>query len=701
MRIYYKLIIVFLALSIIPLLFISRISFYNAENILEEEILSKLNNIATEEVEEFEDFLEGRKAGMVIFQHRDIFKIVFPVLEQFSNETSNPAYLEAKKEIDDRLNIFQSAYKFVDIMLTNKEGKVIYVYNPQHEFELNTFIADKENVLRKTKDGVYISDIRKTGSKENPFTFYMAAQAHGQAGNIIGLVHTELDVKSLFDDLYGDTYSNLGASGEVLWAKETLDNNILYLSPLKFEPDAMLRKTEAFNSKKALPMEKALSGESGSGIGIDYRGQDVLSAWRPIKSLGWGFVVKVDKKEAFLPIAKLRVLVVVVVALAVLLIVLTVLAVAKSISDPIINLRKGVESVSAGNLDYKVATNMKDEVGELSREFDKMTEGLKNKTISIEILNKEIAERKKVEQELIKSQDAFQKKAQELAVALKEALKSREIFASMLADNNQIRGKLEENVVELQAAYSKIQEAQEQLIQSSKMASIGQLAGGVAHEINNPLTGILNNVQFIKLKAREQKEFKFEEFVEILNIVEESAVRCKNITQALLNFSHVSKGGFLAISLNEMIEDVCNLISQELALQNIFIREDLYSNLPFVLGDAQLLQQVVLGFISNAKWAIKKKFKEEGGTITIKTQYETGKEELSLSVSDSGVGIPKENLGKLFSPFFTTKEVGEGTGLGLSIIYGIIKEHKGTITVESELGVGTTFKVVLPVISGV
>ncbi len=699
MRIYYKLIIVLLALSVIPLLFISCIGFYNVKNSLEKEILSKLEHVATEGVAKFETFLEERKFDMMILQHRDIFKAAFPVLEQFSNERSNPSYLEAKKAIDGWLEIFQSVYKYVDIMLTNKEGKIIYVYNPKHEFELNTFIADKDDVLQKTKTGVYVTDIHKTGGKENPFTLYMAAQAYDQADEFIGLVLSELDANRIFDHLYGDI--ELGDSGEIIWVKKTSDNKVLFLSPLKYEPAVMLKKTVTFDDKYALPMQKAVLGESGSGISLDYRAQDVLSVWRQIKSLGWGLVVKVDKKEAFLPIVKLRVLLAVVVSLIILLIVLTVLVVAKSISDPIHKLRKGIEIVGYGNLDYKVATNMQDEVGELSREFDKMTQSLKNSTISIENLNKEISERKKIEQQLIKNQDAFKNQTQELDIALLEALKSRKIFASMLADNNQIRKKLEDHVEELKVANSKIREAQAQIIQSSKMASIGQLAGGVAHEINNPLTGVLNNVQLIKELAREKKEFRLEDFEEILNIVEESAIRCKKIIQALLNFSHASTDAHQPISLNEIIEEIYTLIAQELKLQNISIQSQFQPNLPLILGDVQLLQQVILGFISNAQWAIQKKSGEEGGTITIKIRYETGVKEVCLSVSDSGIGISKENLEKIFSPFFTTKEVGEGTGLGLSIIYGIIKAHKGTVTVESEFGAGTTFKVILPAISGV
>jgi len=249
---------------------------------------------------------------------------------------------------------------------------------------------------------------------------------------------------------------------------------------------------------------------------------------------------------------------------------------------------------------------------------------------------------------------------------------------------------------ELKVAYDQLKATQAQLVQSAKMASVGLLAGGVAHEINNPLTGVLNNVQLIRMMAEVKKDFVMSDFKELLAVIEESALRCKRITQSLLDFSHASKGAFQPISLNEIIEKVSTLIENELGLQNIAIQKQLQPNLPHILGDSQLLQQVVFDIISNAKWAIQEKPEKESGLITLKTQYEPEKKQVLISISDTGIGITKENLEKLSEPFFTTKQVGEGTGLGLSIVYKIIKAHQGTIEVESQVGKGTTFKIGLP-----
>lgn len=251
---------------------------------------------------------------------------------------------------------------------------------------------------------------------------------------------------------------------------------------------------------------------------------------------------------------------------------------------------------------------------------------------------------------------------------------------------------------ELKTAYVQLKTAQLQLVQSAKMASIGLLAGGVAHEINNPLTGVLNNTQLIKMLISQQKEFKPNEFAELLDIIEVSAQRCVKITKSLLNFSRATKGVSEPLSINDLIDKVVVIVEQEMRLRSIAIIKNLAPNLYLVSGDAQLLQQVIFDIISNAIWAIDKKTKKEGGSITLQTKNNPRPRQVVLSISDTGVGIPKQNINSLFDPFFTTKPVGEGTGLGLSLVYNIVQSHKGNIKIESEVNKGTTFHITFPAI---
>jgi signal transduction histidine kinase len=237
------------------------------------------------------------------------------------------------------------------------------------------------------------------------------------------------------------------------------------------------------------------------------------------------------------------------------------------------------------------------------------------------------------------------------------------------------------------------------LTQREKLVALGQLASAVAHEINNPLTGVLNNVQLIKMIAEQKNVFSMDEFRELLDAIEESAVRCTEITKSLLDFSHAIKNNFQPFSANEMIEKAAVSIRDEFKPLNISVEKDLAPEIPLVSADAQLMQQLISDIISNAIWAIKKKSGDTQGIITFKTRYTPETKKISILISDTGIGIAGEDIAKIFSPFFTTKPSGEGMGLGLAIAHNIVKRHKGSIEVESEVNKGTTFKISLPALA--
>lgn len=322
---------------------------------------------------------------------------------------------------------------------------------------------------------------------------------------------------------------------------------------------------------------------------------------------------------------------------------------AHSISNPILALSEAASNLAKGDFSKKVEVKSGDEIEILAQSFNRMSSELRSRHKELKQANEELAR-----------------------------------FSHLL----------EERVVE---RTKELKETQAQLIQSSKMSAIGQLAAGVAHEINNPLTGVLNNVQLIKINIQQRKDFNIADFKEVLDVVEESAVRCKNITSSLLDFAHIAEGKpHKLIFVNEVIEKTASLIERQMQLENIFIHKQLPGDLPPVLGDPQLLQQVIFDILSNAHWAVQEKSKQEGGLIAIKAFYEPKTESVIVSISDNGIGIPEESFNRIFEPFFTTKPVGEGTGLGLSIAYNIIKQHKGSIEVESRVNKGTTFKIRLP-----
>ena len=234
----------------------------------------------------------------------------------------------------------------------------------------------------------------------------------------------------------------------------------------------------------------------------------------------------------------------------------------------------------------------------------------------------------------------------------------------------------------------------QQLIQSQKLAAIGELSSGIAHEINNPLAIMGQETEWIKHLLKDdhlEAPGAPEELRDSLREIVCQVDRCKEITHKLLDFARKKEPLIQGADVNRLIEDMARLVEKEAAQKNIKIIRAYQKNLPRVQTDPPLLRQVVLNILNNAAYAIGK-----DGAITIATR-QSGESLVELAFSDTGCGIPKEQLDKIFDPFFTTKPPGKGTGLGLSISHSIVVKLGGRITVASEVGKGTTFTIHLPV----
>lgn len=242
----------------------------------------------------------------------------------------------------------------------------------------------------------------------------------------------------------------------------------------------------------------------------------------------------------------------------------------------------------------------------------------------------------------------------------------------------------------LELANKEIRETQEQLAHAEKLASIGQLAAGVAHEINNPLGSII--IYATMLKKKIERSLNDPQSVEDLKLIIDEANRCKNIVANLLNFARQGKLRISKVNINDIINDIIKLVKVKPEFAHVSIKELYDLENPIIECDADQLKQALLNIVSNACEAVETK---EEKIVAINANKNNGK--LIIKISDTGIGIPQEHLSKIFTPFFTTKKIGKGTGLGLAITYGIIKMHKGDIKVYSELGKGTTFIISLPI----
>jgi two-component system NtrC family sensor kinase len=303
--------------------------------------------------------------------------------------------------------------------------------------------------------------------------------------------------------------------------------------------------------------------------------------------------------------------------------------VANKISSPIRAMADAAQKIAEGDYSHKVEITSDDETGFLANNFNNMVS------------------------ELVRAHQELREWAETL------------------------ERKVEQRTTELKAM-------QMHLVQSEKLAGVGKLAAGVAHEINNPLTCVLTNTSLILADLPPGDPRR-----EDLQTVVDETLRCRKIVKGLLDFARQTKPLKQKLDINKVADDIITLVRNQASFQNIIIRTELNSGIPMVWADADQMRQVALNIILNAADAM-----PQGGEITVRSLLNPLTRQVMLRISDTGPGIPPEIQDKLFEPFFTTKKT--GTGLGLSIAYGIMERHKGALAIESALGQGTTIIIILP-----
>jgi two-component system NtrC family sensor kinase len=427
--------------------------------------------------------------------------------------------------------------------------------------------------------------------------------------------------------------------------------------------DALIKLAESIIKEKSVYMveimnkEKLLSKQSGNDIEGPYKKFTAAVFTETARSEpdelfvigGYGKNIRIGSVTVIFSLAEMNkkmmglsraVLLMSVVAFSIMSIFM-IFMIERYILYPVKELVYATKRISKGDFDYRVRPVSNDEFRNLSDYFNTMAEKLK-------ISRKEIEEY-----------------------------------------NRTLEAKVNERTAELM-------ESKAQLLQSGKLAAIGQMAGGLAHEINNPISVILG---FAQLLAKNVKEGEYNYIP--LKSIEREAFRCKSLVTDLLTFSRSDKTKKECFSINEIIEHTVSLIEAQAKVMYINLEKDYGVNIPKLCGNKQQIQQILINLCNNAVDAMAK-----GGELLIRTRCidvpGIAGRQLEITIADTGEGIPENIQKHIFEPFFTTKEVGRGTGLGLSLCYGIVQKHGGTISFESprkDVNKGTAFYVILPFVA--
>ncbi len=556
---------------------------------------------------------------------------------------------------------------------------------------------------------------------------------------INGIVLIRVNMNNVIDPLIQD-WSGRGETGESILVRREEDR-LVFLNNTRHLENAALKTSTPI---KLFVPESFMLDDKEEGIieSLDYRGTKVLMAFRYIPQLKWGLIVKQDTSEAFKPIAELKNQVITLAVVSVSIIVIIIFVLAHGITHPILQLVQGANAIGKGDLRHRISVNSRDEVGVLASEFNKMAEKLEEFYAGLELkIRERTAQLRESEEKYRESinlaNDAIftldvktaqiidsNKKAEELTGYSKYELSKKKIWEivpeydrekteRLLVTINRERSGMLDNldcqhsdgrliptsisacVIEhgnketIQWICRDVTERKRmelQLIQAERLAAVGELAAGVAHEINNPLGGLQN---FVKMMIKEPGNVS--QNLGFLDLMSEGLKRIEVIVKQLMAFSRPYSLHMSSHNLNEIVEGSLRFVDHRIKEQSVRLEKVLFPNLPEIYGDADNISQVIINIIVNALDSML-----NGGSITIKTGYcDYQPSSIQIEIADTGCGIREEIINKIFNPFFTTKEM--GSGLGLAISKRIIDDHNGSITVKSRPGEGTTFYICLPV----
>ncbi|HHT9115774.1 MAG TPA: ATP-binding protein [Candidatus Wunengus californicus] len=801
-----KLLCWFLFLSILPIMVVAILTYRYARETIKNELLNEESFLAEGIKNHIQTILNAGEYSSQFFASDEFIRRHLEILNR------DPENKRIVRKFNDYMVYKTNLNKdFYETFILNQAG-IIVASSSENSIGRIEFGAD---YFTYGKEGPYVKDVYRDENTGEYSLAFAAPVLKKRGGKFLGVLVIRYNANKLNEITTGkmagekedvDTFLRRGKTSEAY----IVNKNNRLITGSRFKENAILKQT--INTK---PVTAALhSGKEVVGVYKNYMGRNVIGATRYLKKPGWVLLVETDESEAYSPISEFKYRAITVVGICIIGVVFISLFVSRGIINPIILLVKGMKRVASGDLNFRVESHLKDELGELTASFNYMTDDIKDAREKLLKLKADLEERKEYLESILKHANELiftldvQGKFTFINPKIKEwGYDEKELigqpFISILFDKRQenvdqivhngFRRIFEVEVLDkqknirnvlLSTALVKNKEGQlisvlgtandvtelrrleQKLVQSDRLASIGQLVAGIAHEINNPIGVIyLYSTESMKLFERVTNALKLitsipisentkrlndvvtsmdrktnaelekdalrkellciaddldkycKESAQISNVISKTrsylyeylegsvkeSIRCKDLISGLLDFSRQKRPEMCMSNVNNLIDSVLSIVEKQYKKEKIEVVRVLDQHIPDVMMDARQMEQVIINIANNAVFAMREALGNgehvgvyRKGELTVGSRFHTDKGCVEIFITDTGVGISKNDLAKIFDPFFTTRKDGKGTGLGLSISYGIVKMHDGSIEVESEIGKGTTFRIFLP-----
>lgn len=725
-----KLVFYFLAILIVPIFVFTAVEYHRENALIRERVKKQLSDIADSRMAVIDGWVEEKSAGASMLAGNLLIKNHFTALLPYAK---NPALLKKQPdyvELLDPLNRLIRSYGYYEATLCDKDGIVVISTTEDMVGKSVKGVEYFEGGLHTADGKVYIQDIFYTGKTNQPvMAFSYPVKSFIPDGNprfgTIGVAVLKVDLSRTFYAL-ALSWTGTGETGETLLARKE-GNDVVFLSKLRHMKDAPLGFRLSVDKRRPLPAYLAASGLNGIIETRDYRGVDVIAAYRYMPRIRWGLVAKVDTAEALEPLREMGKTAMWTLLLSVFSITILMYVVSRTIVAPIGLLAENTRKIASGDFTVKLPEFGKDEIGELARSFNGMADALRISSREVEKRGQAL---EKVNAELTEFTGSLEDIVRSRTLELEALNRSQAVIMKNLDERS---AALEKSQVELKRFTSELEESRNRVKENLEIVERANVElrrmdrmkdhflGMISHELRTPLSLIMGYSSNMLSDRALMLDPKVEEEVEGIY---KGADRLRGIITEMLDISTIDAKGmklaFRPVDLGRMVKEVVYEL-------DVFVRERKqtvevgdFSVVPPLMLDRSRMYQVLVNIIGNAI-----KFTPDGGTIWITPSVQEVSPDMTLGkvmdysrqveivVKDSGIGLDKDELGRIFEKFYEVGEIekhttskyqflGRGVGLGLPIARGIVEAHGGLLWAESEgydqaRCPGSSFHIVLPV----